>query len=699
MNASFPALSALPDTFSAILHAPFTQNLGWALLHFVWQGALIACVTGVLLALLRNARPQTRYALACASLALCLALPLARILSFDVAHPSLTPVSAALGNWMAADTAPNLSDNSSAAPAFAWTVLTPWVVTLWALGMSFFSLRMLLGLLWLRRLQQHPAALHSELAAAHAQWQHKLSRMAQGFGLTRTVSLRLVQELDSPVTAGWWRPVVFVPAALLTGMPPDFLEALLAHELAHVKRFDYVINLMQSAIETVLFYHPAVWWISKQIRIEREQIADDLAATRLGDTRRLALALQQLDLFQSSINQFAPAANGGVLMSRIKRLIRPEARNLNWKVALPVVGLALVCSALYSNVNADPSKAAQARSVAPLAPLATLPPPAVPAVPAAPKMKVPEPHAAHEPPEPPEPPELPEASASNKHGVHRVAPPKVRMPRVSAPVLAPPAPPEPPIPPAPHLSAHGKGLKYGIVTKAGKVINHGGNAEQQAQARKLQAELGKDVLWFQKDGKGYVVTEPELVGNVITARAPADKLDQEMEALGQQLTQESKKLATVTVKISDGEHTAANKVLQAAIADLSKKMSAIGSKQGEIGAEMGKLGAQLAQADSDAAREQLKQQMAQLKQQMEPLHKEMREMRTDLKAESRRLAESVVPMTKLGQEIREKAGPIRELGQQMGKLGRERAKVEQELARALNETIEKSLLTGAAKSL
>ena len=101
---------------------------------------------------------------------------------------------------------------------------------------------------------------------------------------------------------GWWRPVIFVPAGLLTGMPSDYLEALQAHELAHVQRFDYVVNLIQSAIEMLLFYHPAVWWISRQIRIEREQIADDLAASGLGDTRRLALALQQLDLFRSSFN-------------------------------------------------------------------------------------------------------------------------------------------------------------------------------------------------------------------------------------------------------------------------------------------------------------------------------------------------------------------------------------------------------------
>jgi type II secretory pathway pseudopilin PulG len=140
--------------------------------------------------------------------------------------------------------------------------------------------------------------------------------------------------------------VVLVPASLVSGMPPQLLEALLAHELAHVRRCDYVVNLIQSAIEILLFYHPAVWWLSNRIREEREQIADDVAASTLGEPRRLALALSELDLFQFT-PQLAPAAHGGNLMSRIKRLVRPEAEPLNWKLALPILGLA-TAAAFYS---------------------------------------------------------------------------------------------------------------------------------------------------------------------------------------------------------------------------------------------------------------------------------------------------------------------------------------------------------------
>jgi bla regulator protein BlaR1 len=165
----------------------------------------------------------------------------------------------------------------------------------------------------------------------------------------------------SPVTAGWWRPVVLVPASLLTGMPPDLLEALLAHEMAHIKRHDYLINLLQNAIESLLFYHPAVWWISNRIRAERELIADDFAARQLGEPRRLALALSELERLQFSDHHLAQAANGGDLMNRIKHLLRPAPQALNWKAAIPMLGLALACMSIYAEATAADKAAEQPR--------------------------------------------------------------------------------------------------------------------------------------------------------------------------------------------------------------------------------------------------------------------------------------------------------------------------------------------------
>ncbi|MDK6076365.1 M56 family metallopeptidase [Massilia varians] len=326
------------------------SSLAWALIDFLWQGLLVGWVAALLLALMRKARPQARYLVACGALLLCAALPLAgmiaRMAEADAgAASSGLPVVAASAMAGAVSA---LSVSAIDAGRFAgwanWELALqerlPLVLLLWALGAGLLALRMVLGLAWVRR---RTRAGQYRLDPA---WQARLDRMARGMGIARRVTLGLVDDLASPVTAGWWRPVVLVPASLVSGMPPQLLEALLAHELAHVRRCDYVVNLIQSAIEILLFYHPAVWWLSNRIREEREQIADDVAASTLGEPRRLALALSELDLFQFT-PQLAPAAHGGNLMSRIKRLVRPEAEPLNWKLALPILGLA-TAAAFYS---------------------------------------------------------------------------------------------------------------------------------------------------------------------------------------------------------------------------------------------------------------------------------------------------------------------------------------------------------------
>jgi len=311
----------------------FVAQLGWVLVDFLWQGALIGCATALLLTALRNARAEARYLVACGGLLVCLLWP-ATALVLRLAGDDAAATSAALllGQWLA---------DGGAGQAGGWNGLLQgslsWIVGAWACCAALLALRMVFGLLWVRQ------AARGHGIDAH--WQARLSGMARGFGIARQVGLRVVEDLASPVTAGWLRPVVLVPAALVTGMPAHLLEALLAHELAHVRRCDYLVNLVQSAIETLLFYHPAVWWISHRIRVEREHIADDLAASALGEPRRLALALSELEKLQFSHHHLAQAANGGDLMQRIKRLVRPDTEALNWKAAIPVLGLAVACIA------------------------------------------------------------------------------------------------------------------------------------------------------------------------------------------------------------------------------------------------------------------------------------------------------------------------------------------------------------------
>jgi bla regulator protein BlaR1 len=196
-------------------------------------------------------------------------------------------------------------------------------------------------------------------------WQARLTQMAQRFGISRAVRLCVVAPhggaLAGPMTAGWWRPVVLVPAALMSGMPPDLLEALLAHELAHVRRHDYLVNLLQNAIEILLFYHPAVWWLSRRIRAERELIADDLAAAHSKAPRRLAQALSELEKVQFSAPAMAMQACGGDLAVRIRRLVQPQPARSDWKALMLVLGLATagLFGAAHATGNANAVNEAQ----------------------------------------------------------------------------------------------------------------------------------------------------------------------------------------------------------------------------------------------------------------------------------------------------------------------------------------------------
>ncbi len=321
--------------------AHLIDSLGWTLLHFTWQGALIGGVAAAVLGLMSTARAEHRYLVACSALLACLAWPLLELI-LRLSAPAGANGSVFVATSLDALISIN-RDGASISELLQQRLVI--IVGIWALCAAGLTVRLGLGLLWIEQVGQRAGI------AASPEWQAKLQRMAEQFSIGRTVQLRIVDQLASPITAGWWKPVILMPASLMSGMPHELLEALLAHEMGHIKRYDYVINLIQNAIEIVLFYHPAVWWISRQVRNEREAIADDLAARQLGEPRRLALALSELEKFQFSTHHLAQAANGGDLMSRIKRLVRPETQSSNWKAALPVLALAAMTLAACGSIT------------------------------------------------------------------------------------------------------------------------------------------------------------------------------------------------------------------------------------------------------------------------------------------------------------------------------------------------------------
>ncbi|OQA38554.1 MAG: Regulatory protein BlaR1 [Acidobacteria bacterium ADurb.Bin340] len=313
---------------------PLVPALGWTLLHSLWQGLLVAGATTLLLRVARGATPGTRHALAGIGLFLCFlgpALTLAHLWPAEAALPaplasslaSLAPPAGVAGSL--APAGPTLADRIR--PAL------PWIVAAWSLGALVALTRLAAGWAWLHRLRRRALP-------ASPDWEARLARLARRMGLRRVPGLRLCGTLGGPVVQGWWRPVILMPPALLLNLDAGLLEALLAHELAHLRRHDPLVNLIQSLCETLLFYHPAVWWLSARVRQTREEACDHLAATAIGEPRRLALALAELDRFQLP----APAlgAHQGDLMTRIRRLLQPPPPRPLLGGALPAVLTAIL---------------------------------------------------------------------------------------------------------------------------------------------------------------------------------------------------------------------------------------------------------------------------------------------------------------------------------------------------------------------
>ena len=318
----------------AYLNQPLAITLGWTLLHSLWQGTLIALIFAGCLALV-NFRPQIRYLLGCAALLFLIVLPLgtgvALYYSADT-QPSVNsttkPEIDLVGNAFTT-VEPNVKDvlQTAAAPGVtspepwvvaAWALLAnsaPWLAGAWLLGVCLLLLRLLGQAVYVHRFRtrQH--------LRATSEWQARVQTMAKRLGVSQTWQLVQSNRVDSPLTFGVLHPVIVLPVSALTGMPAVQLEALLAHELAHIKRYDYLVNLLQRIAETLLFYHPAVWWMSNIMRRAREECCDDAAVAVCGDAKLYAKALTNLEVLRHRQPPLTLAATDKPLLGRVKRLL------------------------------------------------------------------------------------------------------------------------------------------------------------------------------------------------------------------------------------------------------------------------------------------------------------------------------------------------------------------------------------------
>lgn len=326
------------------------RDLGWTLIHFSWQGAALAALLYAILPFCRSA--AVRHNCALAVLALMLLAPAATFLFLhDAGGASALSASLALP------------------VSFAWEMDA--LVLAWLAGVALLSLRALGGWYMVHaHARQGALRLPADLLRRCRQQQQRL-------GVTWPVRFALSHRIDVPMVIGWMRPMILIPVSAVSGLAPQQLDALIAHELAHVRRFDAFTNIALVAAETILFYHPVVWWVSRQVRTEREHCCDDVAAAACGDAALYAEALTMLEGARFPA-RLALAANGGKLKTRVARLLgapvqMPRA-SLSAITGLALLGLVAASIAVAQAQSSYPSKDKSPVTLRPVKETRSLPP-------------------------------------------------------------------------------------------------------------------------------------------------------------------------------------------------------------------------------------------------------------------------------------------------------------------------------------
>lgn len=319
---------------------PLVEKLGWGLVHFLWQGTVIAVLLSLALWMLRRCSANVRYLTALTALLILVAsvaitscfvsatiTPYDSLTTTETSATNSTPIVSTASDAesplvtetysdvpldspndvtvqppgavepittapLPQETTAHLNDSISLSVASTMNQLLqdrialsirpslPWVCLAWLLGVTAIFSRHLGACVSLWRLK------NIGISPVPATVRETLERIAIRWRIRRHVQVFVSTRVSVPSTLGLLRPLILLPGSVLTGLTPQQLEAVLAHELAHIRRHDFLLNLLQTTVETLLFYHPAVWWISRRIRVERENCCDDLALSVSGDRYR-----------------------------------------------------------------------------------------------------------------------------------------------------------------------------------------------------------------------------------------------------------------------------------------------------------------------------------------------------------------------------------------------------------------------------
>ena len=562
--------------------------LSMALLHFIWQGTAVGVVWSLLMRVLAKSSANSRYLVSCIVLA---ALALAPVITFAFEwHTADVPMQTSVDTFRSSTFSPG--PEHITLPQTLGVSLESWILPLWAAGVLVFTLR----LAWAGG---HASSLRRRGTKAEPPLESIMAGLAERLGVRQKLLVLMSSVAEVPSVVGWIRPVILLPAAVVTGLTRQQLESLLAHELAHIRRYDYFVNILQMVIETFLFYHPAVWLVSERIRDERELCCDDLAVRSCGDALSYARALAQLEKLRAPATSLVMGSTNGPVYNRIQRLlVKGKYEHVPSRLAC-AAGLltGLLCLGWFMTARAQQREALP--SVEQLAPLLEQAPP-IPARPALPRSA---PVASAQPAAPavaaPAPvlqqlaapalaspqlaapglasPQLaapalalPQLAAPALASPQLAAPglalpqlaaPALTSPQASAPALpvapAPPASPAlvplraQPVPPTspmailPLLQALVVNESHWVLFRGDSVITRATAADEE-RAKKARGTLAGDLLWFQLDGKGYITQDQHLMDAIQgeSSQSPGiNRLQQLVDQAAEQSRVEAKRRA------------------------------------------------------------------------------------------------------------------------------------------------------------
>jgi beta-lactamase regulating signal transducer with metallopeptidase domain/peptidoglycan/xylan/chitin deacetylase (PgdA/CDA1 family) len=353
------------------------EDMGWTLFISLWQIALVACVLMCVLRILKNVSPNLRYAASVLALVVSVTIPVITFVQLsgnsttDLFKYDVTkqigrddlenfPAYSGGSSVARANDPLNVSEKNGAT-AFLTRLreylarkipsILPVAVGLWLLGVALFSFRLGGGIWQLRRYKM------SGVESVDANWQQRFTLICQTLKIDRHIKLLQSAIIETPIAIGFFKPLIIVPVSVFLQMRPHELETIIAHELIHIRRYDPLVNILQSVIEVLFFYHPGVWWISAQIRREREFAADNAVMEIFGDSHTVyATALANLEEIRLRADQNMPsiatAANGGNLMQRMEKILKIKTEmtraNSAWSAVLTFVLILVVLAVVFS---------------------------------------------------------------------------------------------------------------------------------------------------------------------------------------------------------------------------------------------------------------------------------------------------------------------------------------------------------------